>query len=169
MGRTTSRNPLGSGRGWYLDRVSPGDDYQGERVVTNPIVRDDRVIFSTLIPNNDVCGFGGSSWVMILDLLTGKMMQQAQTDNNGDGLITDPRPDGDDNADPNAPRPDENAAGFSRGLEGGINPGANGGRCITDGCLADVLFGANSNGEIDQRAMRSVLGARGRQSWRQIR
>lgn len=177
IGRTTSKNPLGSGRGWYLDLVSPQDNYQGERVVTNPIVRDDRVIFSTLIPNNDVCGFGGSSWVMILDLLSGKMMEQAQIDTDGDGLITDPRPgtgDGDDdggdgNDDGSGPRADENSAGYSRGEDGGINTGANGGRCITDGCLADILFGANSNGEIDQRAMRSVLGARGRQSWRQIR
>src|SRR5690606_19960888 len=142
----------------------------GERVVTNPIVRDDRVIFSTLIPNNDVCGFGGSSWVMILDLLSGKMLQQAQTDNDGDGLITDPRPgDGGTTPGPNATLPDQNAAGYSRGLEGGINTGASGGRCVTDGCLTDVLFGANSNGGIDQRALRSVLGARGRQSWRQIR
>lgn len=171
MGRTTSRTPVGTGRGWYMDLVSPGDDYQGERVVTNPIVRDDRVIFSTLIPNDDVCGSGGSSWVMILDLLTGKMLRQAQTDNDGDGLITDPR-EGEGGATqpgPNDPRPDENAAGYSGGVDSGIYTGTSGGRCVSDGCLTDVLFGATSNGQIDQRALRSVLRSRGRQSWRQIR
>src|SRR5690606_32740195 len=35
-GRTTSQNKLGSKMGWYMDLVSPGNLYQGERVFTNP-------------------------------------------------------------------------------------------------------------------------------------
>ena len=43
----------------------------GERVVFNPILRDGRFVFTTLIPNTAICASGGSSWLMELDYLTG--------------------------------------------------------------------------------------------------
>lgn len=180
MGRVTSQNKLGSRQGWYMDLVAPGSVYQGERVIANPFVRDDRVVFSTLIPNNDACGAGSRTWTMILDLLTGKMMP-GQVDTNGDGVI-DPPPGGTSggSTDPNNPGPggpgggspdgeeyDENVGGYGGG-EGGEG-GPTGLVCTSSGCIRDFLLSVDSEGNIDARAMRSILGARGRQSWRQIK
>ncbi len=53
-------------KGWYMDLPE-----SGERVVFNPILRDGRFVFTTLTPNTTVCEFGGSSWLMELDYLTG--------------------------------------------------------------------------------------------------
>ena len=49
-----------------MDLVSPSG-FQGERVIANPLLRNGRVIFTTLIPDQDPCGFGGDSWLMELD------------------------------------------------------------------------------------------------------
>ncbi len=181
MGRVTSQNKLGSKQGWYMDLLSPASGYQGERVINNPFVRDNRVVFSTLIPNNDACGAGARTWTMVLDLLTGKMMP-GQVDTNGDGVInpppgsngggTDPGgggPGGPGNpgGDPNGPRYDENVGGYGGG-EGGEG-GPTGLVCTSAGCIRDFLLSVDKDGNIDARAMRSILGARGRQSWRQIR
>jgi type IV pilus assembly protein PilY1 len=138
---------------------SPGT-YQGERVVNDPIIRDDRVIFTTLIPIDRACGSGGKSWLMVLDLLSGGQLTQAQVDTNGDNVI-DGR--------------DADASGVSSGEDGGILSRPAGLRCLGDGCLADRLMSSSTSdegsdeGSIDQRALKSIGGARGRQSWRQIR
>ncbi|WP_331069971.1 pilus assembly protein [Steroidobacter sp.] len=180
-GRTTSQNKLGSRMGWYMDLVSPGNLYQGERVIANPFIRDDRIVFSTLIPNNDACGAGARTWTMILDVLTGKMLP-GQVDTNGDGSI-DPPPGGssggignpDDPEDPDGPGTpggddeeyDEDLGGFG-GQEGGEGGGGHL-TCATKGCAYDYILSIDKDGNIDARAMRSFLGTRGRQSWRQIR
>ena len=67
-------------RGWYLDLLKVGTSYSvGERVVSRAItVRDNlnaansRVIFVTLIPNNDPCKTGGDSWLMEFNLSGGQ-------------------------------------------------------------------------------------------------
>ncbi len=66
--RVTSRNPVNyaTRKGWYLDLPDTG-----ERVAFNPIIRDGRFIFTTLVPNTGLCASGGSSWLMELDYLTG--------------------------------------------------------------------------------------------------
>lgn len=159
-GRTTSSNSA-MGPGWYLDLVSPpsaadADGYQGERVVTSPLVRDDRVIFTTLIPSNDECGYGGKSWLMVLDLLSGSKLTDAQLDTDGDGDV-----DAADN---------QNTSGISNNADdAGIWSQAAGLRCLSDDCPADRLLSSSTNGTLDERALRSIAGARGRQSWRQIR
>lgn len=48
--------------GWYLDF----DSDAGERVTTKPQLIFDRLLFSTVIPTQDPCGFGGSGWIMEL-------------------------------------------------------------------------------------------------------
>ena len=82
--RVPSDNPRGS-KGWYLDLVSPTLGYQGERVVSNPILRNGRIIFTTLIPDSDPCGFGGTSWLMELDALSGGRLTTTPFDLNRDG------------------------------------------------------------------------------------
>jgi type IV pilus assembly protein PilY1 len=154
-GRRTSNRAM-MGRGWYLDLISPEAGYEGERVVTDPIVRDDRVIFNTLIPNNDACGYGGRSWTMALDLLSGSRLPDAQFDTNGDGKIDE--------------EDDQNMSGITDDSNnGGILSQPAGLRCLADGCMTDTIMSSSTNGTLDEQALRSLTGARGRQSWRQIR
>ena len=60
--RTTSA----SKKGWYINLPATG-----ERVVSDANIRAGRVVFNTLIPNTDPCGFGGTGWVMEVDVMTG--------------------------------------------------------------------------------------------------
>lgn len=57
-------------KGWYLDLVY-NNVKKGERVVSAPLLRFGRVIFTTLIPSTDPCDFGGDSWLMELDAISG--------------------------------------------------------------------------------------------------
>jgi type IV pilus assembly protein PilY1 len=74
-------------RGWYLDLQSPTLGAQGERVVSLPILRNNRVIFPTLIPSANPCEFGGSSWIMELDAVNGMRLEQPPLDITEDGHI----------------------------------------------------------------------------------
>ena len=73
--------------GWYLDLVSPNSGTEGERVVDAPILRFGRVIFTTIIPSNQVCDYGGRSWLMELDMINGARLSYNVFDTNGDGII----------------------------------------------------------------------------------
>ncbi|MEP7312678.1 MAG: PilC/PilY family type IV pilus protein [Pseudomonadota bacterium] len=74
--RTTSSNVVdpASRSGWYIDLVSPAG-FQGEMQVTDPVLRNDRVFFTTLIPDQDICAYGGSSWFMAMDMISGVSAQ----------------------------------------------------------------------------------------------
>lgn len=71
--------------GWYLDLDS--SSYPGERVVANPIVRGGRIIFTTLAPSADLCEFGGSGWLMEIDLESGARLSVSPFDVNNDLAI----------------------------------------------------------------------------------
>jgi type IV pilus assembly protein PilY1 len=86
--RATTDNALGANSGWYIDLVSPAG-YQAEKQVTNPIVRNGNVVFTTLIPDADPCNFGGNSWLMELSLLDGSRLRNSTPfDINRDGQFT---------------------------------------------------------------------------------
>jgi type IV pilus assembly protein PilY1 len=148
-GRTTT-NSATMGKGWYLPLVSP-NGYEGERSVTDPLVRDDRVIFTTLIPRPEACSDGGSSWLMVLDLLSGARLPEAQLDTNGDNVI-----DGDDV--PTSGVSSDQILSRPAGL-----------LCLGGDCDADRLISSGTATPTEDWAFKSVGGARGRQSWRQIR
>lgn len=60
--------------GWYMDLInteSGNTNNYGERQVSNMIVRNGRLIFTTLVPSDDPCDFGGSGWLMEVDVNTG--------------------------------------------------------------------------------------------------
>ncbi len=76
-------------RGWYIDLVvadTPVTEGDGERVVSEPQVRSDRVIFVSVIPG-DCCEGGGASWVNALDLNDGSRLGDAPFDFNLDGSV----------------------------------------------------------------------------------
>ncbi|WP_444939597.1 pilus assembly protein [Microbulbifer sp. JMSA002] len=52
--------------GWYLDFNSTGSSISGERVISKPLLINDRLIFPTLIPSDDPCVAGASGWIMEL-------------------------------------------------------------------------------------------------------
>jgi len=60
-----------SSKGWYVDL----DLTTGERVVTNPAVAINNLVFTTNIPSSaDPCKPGGSSWFYTLDYATGEQV-----------------------------------------------------------------------------------------------
>ncbi len=69
-------------KGWMIDLPTVG-----ERSVTDPLVRNGRVIFTTTIPSSGTCDFGGTSWLMELDYLTGGLLSSPPLDTNNDGVI----------------------------------------------------------------------------------
>ncbi|VAW70853.1 Type IV fimbrial biogenesis protein PilY1 [hydrothermal vent metagenome] len=76
-------------KGWYMDLRLAGVAEYGEQVVVNPILRDNRIIFVTQIPNSGACGAGGSSWIMELNANDGNRLLVPPFDVNGDGIIDD--------------------------------------------------------------------------------
>ncbi|MGQ7959165.1 pilus assembly protein [Pseudomonas sp. SP16.1] len=89
--RAITQNAMQSGdKGWYLDLVGPSGA-QGERVVAKATLRSDRVIFTSMTPSADPCAFGGTSWIMSLNLSSGGRLNYVYFDSNGDGDL-----DGDD-------------------------------------------------------------------------
>ena len=90
--RITTHNPVDYNvkKGWYMDLPD-----SGERVAYNPILPSaGRFAFTTLTPDLQVCNNGGSSWLMVLDYLTGGRLpvspfanygtKVSYTDANGD-------------------------------------------------------------------------------------
>lgn len=65
--------------GWYLDLPA-----SGERQVSTPILRGGSVIFTTLIPNTAACGFGGDSFLMEIEAVTGSRRTTTPFDLNRD-------------------------------------------------------------------------------------
>jgi type IV pilus assembly protein PilY1 len=92
--RVTTQLPVGSSqRGWYLDLLSgtpgvpPPSGFKGEMSVSDPILRNGRVVFTTLIPTPDPCLFGGTSWLMELDALSGGRLTYTPLDLNNDKVF----------------------------------------------------------------------------------
>jgi type IV pilus assembly protein PilY1 len=69
-------------RGFYLDLPAPG-----ERQVSEAILRSGRIIFSTLIPNDQPCSFGGTSFLFALDVHGGVRPSTPFFDMNQDRLF----------------------------------------------------------------------------------
>jgi type IV pilus assembly protein PilY1 len=78
--RVTSNNPVNwattatpapsTHLGWYLDLPT-----QGERSIASPLLRENKVIFPTLIPTTTPCEPGTDGWIMELDAFSGARLQ----------------------------------------------------------------------------------------------
>ncbi|MFA7316357.1 MAG: PilC/PilY family type IV pilus protein [Sulfuricella sp.] len=74
--------------GWYMDFPAQAVATDpGERIAYNPLLRNDRIVFPTLIPSNTPCLAGGSSWLMELDALTGNRLGVSPFDKTGEGTF----------------------------------------------------------------------------------
>ncbi|MFT7413973.1 MAG: Tfp pilus tip-associated adhesin PilY1 [Methylophagaceae bacterium] len=90
--RLTTQNIIdwSTDSGWYIDLFnteSSNTNNYGERVISNAIVKNGRIIFTTLLPLEDPCEFGGSGWLMELDSSSGARLAYSPFDINGDGVF----------------------------------------------------------------------------------
>ena len=72
--------------GWFMD--FPTASATGERSVFTPLLVSGRLIFTTLIPSGGACEFGGTSYLMVVNPITGGRFEAAVLDVNGDRVIT---------------------------------------------------------------------------------
>ena len=81
--RTSTANTISpTDDGWYIDF-----SITGERSVSAPILRNGRIVFTTLVPNTDPCGFGGDGYLMELDAFSGARLPYSPFDLNNDGIF----------------------------------------------------------------------------------
>jgi type IV pilus assembly protein PilY1 len=90
--RVTTDNALGNNRGWYMDLLSPPNPpgtYKGEMQVSNSVLRNGRIVFTTLIPDANPCSAGGTSWLMEMDALSGSRLLESPFDPNHDSVFSE--------------------------------------------------------------------------------
>lgn len=145
-------------RGWFLDLVYPADNPQGERVVSRPLLRHGRAIFTTMIPSRSACDAGGTSWLMELDALSGGRLKISVFDVNDDGTFSEADFITVDGVDVPVP-----ITGL-KSTAGIIQTPA----VITSDGI-EYKYAAGSTGEVSViREHGGVTGNQGRRSWRQL-
>jgi len=167
--RVTTKNALASpkDRGWYLDLLSPNTpNFRGEMQVSDSVLRNGRVIFTTLIPDPDPCSTGGTSWLMEIDALTGSRLEESPFDNNRDGQFSD-----DDFVEITLSDGSKIKVPVS-GLQSEVGIAQRPGILSSENAEFKYLSGTAKN-SADSNIQRAVENpgpnARGRQSWRQIK
>ncbi|WP_371413289.1 pilus assembly protein [Methylophaga sp. SB9B] len=171
--RVTSDNSINwtNELGWYINLLSPSTTNNfGERQVSNSIIRNGRIIFTTLLPSDDPCDFGGSGWLMELNYATGGRLSYSPFDITGDGIfneadficIANCDLDADGNPDPN--RVLVPASG--KKSEVGIIPTPS--IASEAGGQREFKYTSGSSGNIEVTVENPGPGFEGRQSWRQL-
>jgi len=86
LGRTLTDNAVDYlySNGWYMDLPDPG-----ERVVTDPIVRQNLLFFNTMTPDTNPCDAGGSGWLMVAEWNNGGFPSEVAFDLNDDSRLDD--------------------------------------------------------------------------------
>jgi type IV pilus assembly protein PilY1 len=139
--------------GWFMDLIpekieaAANSDNFGEKQVSNALVRDGRVIFTTLIPSQNLCDFGGSSFIMELDYRNGGQLEFPPFNLNGDDQFDS----------------DDTYVGGSQTDVGIVSTLS----IISDGD-SETAFGSGSSGDVESVGLNVGDNALGRQSWRQI-
>lgn len=82
----------GTHKGWRINMLTNDSDgananNRGEMVIFRPILRSGRVIFTTLVPQDQKCSAGGFSWLMELDYQDGGALPYDVFDINNDGYF----------------------------------------------------------------------------------
>lgn len=85
--RIVSDHEIGTQPGWYLDLLSAGSKFEGERVIVEPLLAFDRLTLVTAIPTGSDCTRSGTGWLMDLGALNGGQLAYSAIDFSGDGKI----------------------------------------------------------------------------------
>lgn len=155
-------------------KASPNPvDSDGERVVSAPLLRGDgRIVFVTIEPEKDPCGFGGSSWFMEVDALNGATLANQPFDLNDDGvidaedlvyLVDTHDSSGNSTPDGNVDLNDQGEKTGGRRLPGMAGTPT----VVEDGDKEHKLFGTSQGSVTKITESRDVKA--GRQSWRQLK
>ena len=152
--RFVSENELAaSNRGWRIDLVVGSDPAEGERVISEATfpsgATQERVRFTTLIPDDDPCGPGRRGFVMDVDLLGGGRFDGAVFDLSGDGAFNNGDAAGGNQASGIGGTTGERLT-IIRDQDSNLDN-------LYGGDGSQVARGANTSGPV------------GRQSWRQLR
>ena len=129
-------------RGWYIDLPT-----SLERVIGGAAVRDNRVIFTTLVPSTDPCVFGGTGWLLEVSAITGAKLPYSVFDTTGDKLVN--TQDGD-------------ISGVPVGVGMVKKP------LVIEGSPVAAKFLSGTTGEIQVERNRTFGPPLGRESWREV-
>lgn len=149
--RITTSIPLeANDKGWYLDLVSPTNGEEGERQVTDIVLRRGVLYFNTSIPEADTCSPTGTSWLMAVNAENGNATHSSTFDYNQDGVYDDEDK-------------------VSDVIASGIKSDSNAAPVILAGDNQDVVIGNDSCDGTDSciEGVNKGTGL-GRQYWRQI-
>jgi type IV pilus assembly protein PilY1 len=165
---TPSGSPATTHLGWRLDLFNTNKGAStanfGERQVSDAILRNGRIIFTTLLPSTDPCTFGGSGFLMEVDAADGGRLPESPFDFNLD--------DGFDEDDKINSTIDANGDGIAD-LIPASGKKSDVGMITTPTILSDgnreLKFASGSTGGIDSTVENPGPGTTGRQSWKQLR
>lgn len=149
--RTVSSNPVNwtVKKGWYLNLPS-----SGERVAVDLLIRNSRVLVTTLVPNANLCSAGGTSWLMELDYSTGGQLASSVFDTNQDGVVNSS---------------DAVTSGLAANGIASTPSVLTGFGTPDDPLSLEHLYSNQSTGLVENTLNRSNPLANRRMSWRQIR
>ncbi len=163
-------------RGFYMDWPTTG-----ERQVSTPLLRAGRLMLTTLIPDPNICSFGGTSFLMELNAANGAPLTHPAFDLNNDGVFTA----ADQvtvtiNATPTLISPSgmastEGILATPKVLRGGAGAGGGGGGggdcggvpCPCGG-RPDAAYSSGSTGDIFKADTNPPRETCGRQAWQQL-
>ncbi|ABA58732.1 fimbrial assembly protein [Nitrosococcus oceani ATCC 19707] len=170
--RVTTKHPIdwSTHEGWYMDLVNTENgntNNYGEKQVSDSVLRNNRIIFTTLLPSDELCDFGGTGWLMELDAASGGHLSFAPFDLNNNGTFTRADyinlgdTDGDGNDDYVPPGGKKSKVGIisTPGIISG--PGTNPGW--------EAKYTSGSTGNIEVTSENAGPGYFGRMSWIQLR
>ena len=86
--RITSNNSVdyASKKGWYLKLLKADGSKEGERIISQALLRGGKLILTTLIPPEN-CGWNGLSWLLEINAVNGQRLSQPVLDINNDREI----------------------------------------------------------------------------------
>ncbi|WP_428036012.1 pilus assembly protein [Amphritea sp.] len=90
---TTNNQTSNSQKGWFMDLKVPdghsGWVVSGERVLSEPRLTSQKVVFATKVYTSDPCAAGGEGYEIMLDKYSGSRLSYVTIDNNRDGVFDD--------------------------------------------------------------------------------
>jgi len=158
-----------SSRGWYFDFEDQADSSAtptkiGERVTSNSLITNNVLLFNTVIPtvaNSDPCVSNSESWIMAVDLNTGKAPNYTVFDINNNGVFDDTTSDYDIDGDGDV---DSNDMTSHAGIKDN--------RAMIAGdieILGDTIYSNDVDGNLNEDAVRiETTTKQGRLSWEEL-